>query len=57
MINAQEISVSKASFDTLFALVESGHKASVANALTDIKKTTSSTVKIKRIDEFLSQNC
>ncbi len=57
MINAQEISVSKASFDTLSSLVESGHKTSVANALTDIKKTTSSTVKIKRIDEFLSQNC
>ncbi len=57
MINAQEISVSKASFDTLNSLVESGHKSLVAKALTDIKSTTSSTVKIKRIDEFLSQNC
>jgi hypothetical protein len=57
MINAQEISVSKASFDTLVSLVNSGHKSEVAAALTDIKKTTSSTVKIKRIDEFLSQNC
>ncbi|MFA7338844.1 MAG: HEAT repeat domain-containing protein [Candidatus Obscuribacterales bacterium] len=57
MINAQEISVSKASFDTLASLVNSGHKSAVAAALTDIKKTTSSTVKIKRIDEFLSQNC
>ena len=57
MINAQEISVSKASFDTLVSLVSSGHKSAVAAALTDIKKTTSSTVKIKRIDEFLSQNC
>nr|MBP6746565.1 hypothetical protein [bacterium] len=57
MINAQEISVSKASFDTLLSLVSSGHKSAVAAALSDIKKTTSSTVKIKRIDEFLSQNC
>lgn len=57
MINAQEISVSKASFDTLVSLVSSGHKSAVVAALTDIKKTTSSTVKIKRIDEFLSQNC
>lgn len=57
MINAQEISVSKASFDTLVSLVNSGHKSAVAAALNDIKKTTSSTVKIKRIDEFLSQNC
>ncbi|MBP9091286.1 HEAT repeat domain-containing protein [bacterium] len=57
MINAQEISVSKASFDTLLSLVSFGHKSAVATALSDIKKTTSSTVKIKRIDEFLSQNC
>ncbi|CAN5399499.1 hypothetical protein BH11CYA1_BH11CYA1_04290 [soil metagenome] len=57
MINAQEISVSKASFDSLAALVDAGHKTAVAAALADIKKTTSSTVKISRIDEFLSQNC
>ncbi len=57
MINAQEISVAKASFDTLASLAGSGHKSAVAAALTDIKKTTTSTVKISRIDEFLSQNC
>ncbi len=57
MINSQELSVSRASFETLEALVAGGHKSAVRSALLDFKKTLSSTVKIKRVDDFISQNC
>ncbi len=57
MINSQEVSVSRASFETLEALVAAGHKSAVHTALLEFKKTLSSTVRIKRVDDFISQNC
>lgn len=57
MINAQEISVARASFDTLETLAENGGKAAVKEALIEVKKTTSATNKLKKIDDFIAANC
>ncbi len=56
LTNAQEMSVSKGAFSALEKLAQKGHKEPIRTALTEARGSQSSTVKVKRIDEFIQHH-
>jgi HEAT repeat protein len=56
LINAQEMSVTRAALNTLEKLASNGHKDSIRAALTEAKQGQSNVAKVKRIDEFMQRH-
>jgi HEAT repeat protein len=52
---AQEISVSRVSFEALESLAAGGHKAAVKEALSEVRRSQSHANRNKKIDELLAQ--
>jgi HEAT repeat protein len=56
LINAQEMSVSRAAFNALEQLAAKGHKQEIAAALGEAKQGQTNSIKVKRIDEFIQHH-
>jgi HEAT repeat protein len=56
LINAQEMSVTRAAMSTLEKLAANGHKEPLRAAMTEARNGQSNAIKVKRIDEFIQRH-